>query len=44
MEGFAAPNDVAWDPLVLLLPDVVPPNLKGSDVFDDPVCPNENAF
>ena len=28
----------------MLLPPVAPPNLNGSDVFEDPVCPKEKVF
>lgn len=40
----AAPKDVAVELPVLPLPPVAPPNLKGSELFDDPVWPKENGF
>ena len=42
--GFVAPNEGGCVLPALLLPLVAPLNLNGSDVFDDPVCPNEKVF
>lgn len=42
--GFAAPNGAGWVLPVLLVLAVVLPNLKGSDVADVLLGPNEKLF